>query len=121
MNHTILLLIFVMYLLPILMVASEVEIGTPPQILQPEPMESFLSFIYTALKLLFAAVVISFIVLPFEILGTLVFDKLKEKYKLPNLAHTYLATYISTLVAFTLFLVWFQWVFTGLLYLIYWA
>ncbi|MFH0714824.1 MAG: hypothetical protein V1847_03165 [Candidatus Diapherotrites archaeon] len=78
---------------------------------------SFVSFLYNALRLLVVALVLTLLLLPLEVLASFASDAL-EKRKAPFLLQVYVASFVGVLIAFLVLIV-FPWLQTGLLYYIF--
>lgn len=113
--------VFLAYFLPIADAFFKVNTGITPSIFQEEPLELLLFYIYTIMRLLFAALIITLLLIPLQIIGSLVYDWALNKRKLPILVSLYLTVFSVCFIGFVIFLTMFQWVFLGLLYLIYFA
>ena len=113
--------VFVIYSFPIAEAFLTINEGIAPSIFQEQPSDLLLFYIYTILKLLFAAVIITLILTPLQIIGSLVHDWALNKRKLPILVSLYLTVFSACFIGFIIFITLFQWAFLGLLYLIYFA
>ena len=113
--------VFLIYFLPIADAFLKVNEGIAPLVFQEEPLELLLFYIYTLMRLLFAALIITLLLIPLQIIGSLVHDWALNKRKLPILVSLYLTVFSACFIGFVIFITLLQWVFLGLLYLIYFA
>ncbi|MFH1240240.1 MAG: hypothetical protein V1672_03405 [Candidatus Diapherotrites archaeon] len=113
--------VFLAYFIPIADAFFRVNEGIAPIVFQEEPVDLLLFYIYTILKLIFAALIITILLTPFQIIGSLVHDWARNKRKLPIFISLYLTVFSVCFIGFVVFITMFQWVFLGLLYLIYFA
>lgn len=113
--------VFLAYFLPIADSFFKVSEEIVPLVFQEAPMDLLLFYIYTIMRLLFAALIITLLLTPLQIIGSLVHDWALNKRKLPILVSLYLTVFSACFIGFVIFITLFQWVFFGLLYLIYFA
>ncbi len=113
--------VFLAYLFPLADAALNVNDGIKPLVFQEASLDVLLFYIYTIMKLIFAALIITLLLIPLQIMGSLVYDWALNKRKLPILVSLYLTVFSACFIGFVLFITLFQWAFLGLLYLIYFA
>jgi len=113
--------VFLAYFLPIIDAFLKVNEGIAPIVFHEDPLTLLLFYIYTILKLIFAALIITLILTPLQIVGSLVHDWTLNKRKLPILVSLYLTVFSACFIGFVIFITLFQWAFLGLVYLIYFA
>ncbi|MDD5148821.1 MAG: hypothetical protein PHH08_05150 [Candidatus ainarchaeum sp.] len=93
---------------------------TPPSMLAMTPADLALAVIFTILKILSSALVLTILLLPLEFFAEFVSDRLKEK-KLPAPAKTFIGAYCTSLLVTIIILFVFPWIANGVIYLIYWG
>ena len=105
--------------------ALKAFLGADPNFL-PEFMgfgffEIFLIIALAIFKILVNALILTLLLLPLELLGSFILEKLRGRYKLHPLINTFIAVFAVVLLASVLYVFLLPWLPTGVLYLIYWG
>ena len=115
------ILIF-LYLLPYYFgfIASEIAKQTAPVLLELSLLDMVSAVFFTIIRLLGTGLLLTILVLPLEFLAEYFSDLLKEK-KIPGLLQKFIVSYCISLVVTIIILFVFPWIWTGIIYLIYWG
>jgi hypothetical protein len=114
---------FIAYLAPFLVgYSSSPFAGMPvPDFLQLTAIDYTMAVISTIIKNIITAFVLSVLLLPLIFLATYLDEKLGQKLKVPKLANTFLAIFITAAISWIIVLFIFPWIYTGLFELLWWG
>jgi len=118
---TVLLLVFFLYLFPFISALLEINYGVVPEQYGTSAAEWIFLGAYTLLRLVLVAIVLALFVLLLEFAGLFVFEALRKRFPTFSYpASAFVGVFFSTAIASAVIL-WFPWILSGLIYLMYFA
>ncbi len=113
-------LFFIAYFYPALTAMQEQEIGKVPSIIAPSATETIASILFGAWKVVATTLLVSAILMPFELIGSYIHSKVVEKFpKLNDYARLYLTCFACSIIGTIVILFIIPELPTGVIYFLY--
>ncbi|MCD6478709.1 MAG: hypothetical protein J7L44_02355 [Candidatus Diapherotrites archaeon] len=113
-----LVFVCIAYAVPFFISLPASSLGVVPQPLLPEPAELLSFIVLAAFKIAAAALFLALFALPFILLGSYICSVV-EKHKFNRYFALFVASYLTSALAFALLLYYLRWIFLGLFFFLY--
>jgi hypothetical protein len=113
------LTVLLAYFIPVYFGLSQSLLGLPPPSTGYTLIDLIIGFVFQFFRLLVVGLMLSFVAMPFVLLGSFVFEFIKSKFKTHYLVYLTASVYVVMLVFFFLLFYVFSELLQGVIYLIY--
>jgi len=116
-------IVFILYLVPFSIgYASSLIVSQPvPEGMQLTLLDYAMAAVSTIFKNILSALIFAVLLMPFIFFAAFAEEKVRERFKLHKLANAFIATFLTTALAWIIVLFIFPWVVTALLWKLYWG
>jgi len=115
-------IVFALYLIPLAIGASLVKAaGTNPEFMQLTMLDYAMAVIATIVKNLLSTLLFTILLMPLVFFASFAREKVEQRFKVHRLAKDFLATFLTTGLAWAILLFVFPWVPTAIIWKLYWS
>ena len=116
-------LVFIAYLVPYSLgfFESELALQQAPEFMQLTMLDYAMAIIATVVKNLLSAILFTILLMPLVFFAAFAEEKVKERLKLPALASTFAAVFLTAALAWIVLLFVFPWVINAIFWKLYWS
>lgn len=111
--------VFVLYTFPIVQAFLEAGEETVLPEFAPTPLEIIVPIFLQSARLLLVALILTLLLLPLEFVGLYLFEKISQRVRAAFSVRLFLAVFLVTLFTFATVIFFAGWVFSGIIYLIF--
>ena len=115
--------VFVLYLAPFFAgYMSSNLVGQPaPDFMQLTALDYAMAVLATIVKNLLSVLLFAILLMPLLFLASFAEEKIEERFKLPKLANTFIAVFLTTVFSWIVVLFIFPWIVNAVLWKLYWS